>query len=324
MPQAIGTLKLPTNYTILQPAGSSLLPKSHHQQASKRTRYTIEDSEDKNENDMASMPGAIGTSKLPANHTTLQVAGSDLIPKSRPPQSSKRAHHTIDDSADENENDITSTAYSSQKKATRFGTFDIPISDDRLFNITATTEEVLEDRQQAFPLLHASTNPQIERFNSAIQSYLAMCSPPTFPVQNPDMPPDVNPELDIYWAKCVREEPKLIPGTYHEGLDMDPRLIVKPWETMQSAVVALSSYPTIQTTVHLHNGIIRDVSNPSTAAFLAKLGYYNSGTRSKPMLFLDLFPRRLDRRVFTTTDSEELFKKLPQNLVGYWSSVALN
>lgn len=242
------------------PASSSSLMSrnSRLQSARKRALYTIEDFDDERDTLLEAMTSqAKDTSSLPP-------AVGYTLPRLDRRQISSKQRVIIEDSEDDVDLPESSTSQATSALGlppavgntlsrlytirTHWEDLPIPLSDARLFNISATTEDVLEDIHQAFPLLHPSTNPKLQEFKNLVHRTLATCSASTFPNLSADSsgPPNVNPGLDVYWAKCVQDEPKLVHGTYHKGLDMDPRLIVKPWETMQSAVVTCP--PTLQST----------------------------------------------------------------------------
>lgn len=69
--------------------------------------------------------------------------------------------------------------------------------------------------------------------------------------------------FDAEWLGYVRGEPYLHPNTYHRGLDMDRRYLLKPWDTPDAPVIVLGSYATKTTTMHPHFGSVRDITNPA-------------------------------------------------------------
>jgi hypothetical protein len=132
--------------------------------------------------------------------------------------------------------------------------------------------------------------------------------------------------MDEFWQRCIEEEPVLPDGAYPDALDMDTGNLVKFWQSFDAPVTVLLTYPTKKTTKHPHYGCIRDITNESIAMMLRKLGYYDTSPpiRDKPILLINLFPRRIDRTEFDPPKmtAEVLFKQLPQELVQYWRMVA--
>jgi hypothetical protein len=147
-----------------------------------------------------------------------------------------------------------------------------------------------------------------------------------FPVQSTgdDDFPDFDPVLDAERRRRVRDEPPLTPGSHHPGLDTDKRLLVKPYQTLDAPLAILASYSTKTTTRHKYWGVMRDISNPSISILLAKIGFWDTTTRKKPVLMMDIFPRRINRKYFSSDRAEDLMKKLPRQLVGYWKSFAMD
>jgi hypothetical protein len=151
--------------------------------------------------------------------------------------------------------------------------------------------------------------------------------PPVSPVPSSgDGFPQFDPELDQEWEKHVANEPFLAPGSYPDGLDLDKGLLVKPWATLNSPLFVLSSYPTKASTVLPHNSRIPDVSNPCISWLLGKLGFWDTTTRTKPVLLVNLFPRRMDCSDFgdDMPDTTKLFQWFPTVLVRYWESIAMD
>jgi hypothetical protein len=194
---------------------------------------------------------------------------------------------------------------------------------DRLLDPTINTHGVLSDVAQLFPPFNVSA----ERMRSFAQFISAAVYPrPIFPMQSTggDEFPDFDPVLDAEWRRRVRDEPPLTPGSHHPGLDPDKRLLVKPYQTLDAPLAILSSCSTKKTTRHKYYGVIRDISNPCISILLAKISFWDTTTQTKPVLMLDMFPRRIDRKDFSCERAEDLMKKLPRQLVEYWKYFTLD
>jgi hypothetical protein len=161
---------------------------------------------------------------------------------------------------------------------------------------------------------------------SFAQSISAAVYPrPIFPIPSTGNDfPEFDPVLNAEWRRRVKDEPLLAPGLYHPGLDPDERLLVKLYQSLNAPLAILSSYSTKKTTRHKYYGVIRDISNPCISILLAKIGFWNTTTWTKPVLMRDVIPRRIDRKDFSCLRVEDLLKKLPHQLVEYWRSFALD
>lgn len=128
---------------------------------------------------------------------------------------------------------------------------EFPISNRRFFDTEASAQDVLDGILAVLPELHPSS-PMIREFLQRIKD--KQYPQPVIPHWDADTGrfTEYDPELEAFWVGVVKDEPKLKKGTYHEGLDMDPRLIKAPCQTFDSAVVTLSSNPTKSSTVHLY------------------------------------------------------------------------
>ncbi|KAH7092631.1 hypothetical protein FB567DRAFT_614712 [Paraphoma chrysanthemicola] len=208
---------------------------------------------------------------------------------------------------------------------------DIVITASQLLDSNARMSDVLRDIELAFPLLSPHLNPDMSRFPAKIDS--TKNARPTYPVygdHSASAPTSADPALEELWTAAVKEEPVLAEGSYHSALDMDRRLIVKPWDSLNGVVVSLTSYPVKAKSLRLHDASIWHMANPSVGALFTKIGYSGDvKDANKAMLAIDLFPRRIDREDFKDLSSsktgtlERLKSRLPSALVKYWETVAM-
>jgi hypothetical protein len=107
---------------------------------------------------------------------------------------------------------------------------------------------------------------------------------------------------------------------------MDEASLCKPWQTPNTPLLVLSSYPTKHSTVHPRYSTNHDISNPCVGLLLAKLSFHSAGPGPKPVCLIDVFPRRLSRKDFSQEQlgSEKLFQMLPPRLVQYWDTIAMD
>jgi hypothetical protein len=80
---------------------------------------------------------------------------------------------------------------------------------------------------------------------------------------------------------------------------MDEASLCKPWQTLNTPLLVLSSYLTKRSTVHPRYSTNRDISNPCVGLLLAKLSFHSAGPGPKPVCLIDVFPRRLSRKDFS-------------------------
>ncbi|KAH7069262.1 hypothetical protein FB567DRAFT_243452 [Paraphoma chrysanthemicola] len=181
------------------------------------------------------------------------------------PQSHKRSLSTSTDSSHASDN-----SDQAKKRMKVTSTPLVPKStSEQLLNCHARTSDILRDIEATYPQLspYKSNSDEMQRFIASINA--ARFDEPSYPMYSDDnLVPSTNDEVDEFWAAAVSNEPRLTEGTYHKGLDMDPRLLVKPWDSFNSVIVSLTCYPTPRTTLRPHNSSNYDLFNTSIATVL--------------------------------------------------------
>ncbi|KAI4674912.1 hypothetical protein J4E81_011156, partial [Alternaria sp. BMP 2799] len=96
----------------------------------------------------------------------------------------------------------------------------------------------------------------------------------------------------------------------------------KPTGSLRDTLLIVSSYPTarVGSTVHQSYGTTMDMSNVSMFMLYAKLGHHVSSIRHHGALHLNLYPRRINRKLVPT--GQGVLAKLPAQLREYWTSFA--
>lgn len=107
-----------------------------------------------------------------------------------------------------------------------------------------------------------------------------------------------------------------------DSLQANYALAVKPSGSLLDTLLIVTSYPTARmgSTVHRSYGTTIDMSNVSLFMLYAKLGHNVSSIRNHSALHLNLYPRRINRKLVPT--GQGVLEKLPAQLRKYWTSFA--
>lgn len=106
---------------------------------------------------------------------------------------------------------------------------DIPVADNRLFNIYASASTVIEDTSKICPDLSLS-RPETAQFVREIQRNIQTAQPLKLPQlqRDPVTWPSTNAEMDAFWIEGVQEERELdLPTSLPVGLSIEEESLVK-------------------------------------------------------------------------------------------------
>ena len=135
-----------------------------------------------------------------------------------------------------------------------------------------------------------------------------------------------NPATDTTWEETAKEEQEKVDRLQAPPwLNMAPSRLVKPFGSLEDPLMVLSAYPTEgkYSTRHLDYATVNDVTNQSMWWTLVKLGYHDTKTRKTGALWVDVFPRRLDRnKIPGGGELTKLLSKVPKELVAHWEASA--
>ena len=169
-------------------------------------------------------------------------------------------------------------------------------------------------------------SPEIAALLRSIKTHVQNASPLYIPeiLESPSTWPATNAIVDALWAEASRDECRIpLPSTPTIGLDMRPDYLVKPFGSPEDPLMVMSSYPTYDPTSSLHMAYstLNDMSNQSIAMLLIKLGYNVANVRTTGVFMVDVFARRLDRKLMTGL-SEKVLDSVPSQLRHYWQTFA--
>ncbi|KAI4664851.1 uncharacterized protein J4E79_003149 [Alternaria viburni] len=165
-----------------------------------------------------------------------------------------------------------------------------------------------------------------------VQEFLATvydhaCTSPPFVIprreRDPSTWPLTYPDMDFAWGQAVEGEHAIeLPDTMDNWIDMSESNLVKPTGSLRDTLLIVSSYPTarVGSTVHRSYGTTMDMFNVSLFMLYAKLGHNVSSIRHHGALHLNLYPRRINRKLVPT--GQGVLEKLPAQLREYWTSFA--
>ncbi|CAO2656299.1 Nn.00g051020.m01.CDS01 [Neocucurbitaria sp. VM-36] len=220
------------------------------------------------------------------------------------------------------DNEPDSTYDEEEESATTASCLQLALSNEELFSTTMSGTKILELVSKIIPALSPSES-SIRRLRWEIQTQLANAPKMRLPALSnaPTTWPSTNPDMDSLWQEGVDGEQKVVALglAIPQGLDMRPAYLVKPFGSFDDPLLVLSSYPTADpaSTVHLDYGIANDLSNSSMSRLYTKLGFHVAGYRTTGMLHVDIFPRRLDRKVILGNDYLVL-TRVPKALLRIW------
>lgn len=199
----------------------------------------------------------------------------------------------------------------------------LPLTDTELFSPQLSSAEILGLVAKVVPALSVST-PAIAQLSHDIAAYMKIAPPLQLPrlVPNPTTWPQTNPAMDEMWTAAVNAESALIAAKSFvapTGVDMRPQMLVKLFGSLDDPLLVLSSYPTADplSTVHMEYGVCNDLSNTCMGRLYTKLGFHLSDFRTTGMLQMDIFPRRLDRKLILGPQTHVL-SRMPPTLLAHW------
>ena len=111
--------------------------------------------------------------------------------------------------------------------------------------------------------------------------------------------------MDARFDEFRANMPTVMPTDIPKGLNLDPKLVVKPFGNLDAPLIALGSYPTISTTSHSHYGILHDMTSPTMSNWFAKLQLHTASAKNS-VLMADVFSNRLDRNDFPHAKDDSL------------------
>lgn len=177
----------------------------------------------------------------------------------------------------------------------------------RLFNIYATTEDILHNISTAFPALSIAKPYIIPEWSEA-----------------PTHWPSTNPYVDELWTSLGKGEAELDLGILPQGLTMKREHLIKPIGSPEAPLLVVSSYPTLDPTssVHLDYSTVDDVSSACIFTLSAKFRYNKANINRSEIMHVDIFPRRLDRNSFVWVGS--VLRCIPLILRNCWEIALLS
>lgn len=173
----------------------------------------------------------------------------------------------------------------------------------------------------------APANPAIARLRTEFTLELHSAPPLQLPTvqAKPSTWPRTNKEMDALWEQAMREEHEITETIdTPTGFEKAPSHTVKPFGSLNDSLLCISSYPTLDalSTVHLDYGIVADMSNQSIARLYTKLGLHVATMRFRGTLHVDIFPRRIDRRLVLGNHGTILYRQPPE-FQQHWRHFAL-
>jgi len=257
------------------------------------------------------------------------------LPPDTHPRASKRTGSQVNGEDDDalggpdrpTKNDFDGEEETAYKSSLVQSDFSIP--DSRLFDIYATTEDVINDVSRFAPGL-SPQNENIAAFVQLVKEQVRTAPPLYIPVhqENQTTWPSINPTMDSMWQGSVEGERQLhLPkNELPIGFTMEPESLVKPFGSLDDPLLVVSSYPTNDpmSTVHLAYGTTNDMSSICMFMMYMKLGLHNATTQPHGMLHIDIFPRRVDRKSIpgATVSRKSVMRTIQKVLREYWETSA--
>lgn len=108
------------------------------------------------------------------------------------------------------------------------------------------------------------------------------------------------------------------------GFDKSPSHAVKPFGGLEDPFICISSYPTLDalSTVHHDNSVDANMSNQSIAHLYTQLGFHVATMRSSGMLRVDIFSKRIDRKL-ALDNQDTILDRQPKELRQHWRQFAM-
>ena len=197
------------------------------------------------------------------------------------------------------------------------------LTDCQLFSTKPTSTEILAIVARIVPQLSPSS-PEIICLRQDITESLRKAPSLRLPrlEQSPSTWPSTTPIMDSLWKKAVEAEKAIAASaslTLPAGVDMREELLVKPFGSLDDPLLVLTSYPTLDptSTVHLAYGMTNDMSNQCMSRLYTKLGFHVANFRTTGMLHLEVWYRRLDRKLVPGSNTSVL-QRMPKQLAKHW------
>ncbi|CAE6999004.1 hypothetical protein HRS9139_04058 [Pyrenophora teres f. teres] len=193
----------------------------------------------------------------------------------------------------------------------------IEIPTPELFDVTATSEKIVEDIETIAPLL-SPNHPLIKRFIRRIQKqpFLPHITPKK--EKSPTTWTKTDPYMDQWWTKAVNEEPR--PRGAPEWLPADQSARVKPTGNLDSPLMVVTGFPLLSK-IHPLYATVDDISQATIWDLYSKLGYHTAKSASThvSMLHFDTIPVQINRQLVSSgKPHKDLSMKATK---AYWYSV---
>ncbi|CAE6998992.1 hypothetical protein HRS9139_04060 [Pyrenophora teres f. teres] len=192
----------------------------------------------------------------------------------------------------------------------------IKIPTHELFDVTATSEKIVEDIETIAPLL-SPNHPLIKRFIRRIQKqpFLPHITPKK--EKSPTTWTKTDPYMDQWWTKAVNEEPR--PRGAPEWLPTDQSARVKPTGNLDSPLMVVTGFPLLSK-IHPLYATVDDISQTTIWDLYGKLGYHTveSASTNVSMLHIDTLPIQIDRKL---APRHQPLQATPASIIAYWHRV---